>query len=301
MEKGLTTVEARDRVDAVLGKGHKLQFVELKEVPDDTVVFSSCGTGGGIQTLMKEKCTSFPRGRLTHQSRYKTDRVERIKDLIKQADREWCPLNTWSKLPDEGFPEEGVKRLTQLCGKEPYSHLQFEVAPGFVRELCDMAMKDKPFIDATAAGHRAAPEIAQNGMNLANVPCTPAVWTTMLGDLIVLEKTLCFQRMEELVEGISTYSGGSVRGLHAVKSSDLKKAAFGGAESLTMKVGKAIRGATKSGKEPVPSILKALGPIGYKLFEGEIFDYWQDDEYSFIWGKAKIKGTGAYAGHDMTI
>jgi len=288
-------------VDAVLDKGHKLQFVELKEVPDDAVVFSACGTGGGIQTSMKEKWTSFPRSRLTRQSRYNIDRSARIKDLIMQADREWCPLNTWSKIPDANFPEEGVKRLAQLVGQEPYSHIQFEVAPGFVRELCSMASKDKPFIDATVAGHRAAPEIAQNGLNLANVPCTPAVWTTMLGDLIVLEKTLCFQRMEELVEGISTYSGGSVRGLHAVKGSDLKNAAFPGTESLTMKVGKAIRGATKAGKEPVPAILKALGPIGYKLFEGEILDYWQDDEYSFIWGKAKIKGTGPYAGHDMAI
>jgi hypothetical protein len=123
----------------------------------------------------------------------------------------------------------------------------------------------------------------------------------MLGDLLVLERTLCFQRMEEIVEGISTYSGGTTSGVHAVRGSDLKKAAFPGAPSLTMKVGKAIRGAVKTGKSPVNAMLKALDPIGFKLFEGEIFDYWQDGKFSFIWGTAKIKGTGPYAGHDMKI
>ena len=293
--------EVKEMVSKVLDGGHKLKFVELGEIPDDKYVFSACGTGGGIQTPMKMKWTSFPRARLIRETKYPIDRDQRIKDQIIQADREWCPLNTWSKIPTSTFQEEGEKRLAQLIGQDSYSNIQFEVAPGFVRELCAMASKDKPFIDATVAGHRAAPEISQNGLNLENVPCTPAVFSTILGDIIVLEKTLCFQRMEELVEGISTYSGGSVRGLHAVKGKDLKKAAFPGAESLTMNVGHNVREAVKKGKSPIDAMLKTLGPIGYKLFEGEVFDYWQDDEYSFIWGTAKIKGTGAFKGHDMRI
>lgn len=129
----------------------------------------------------------------------------------------------------------------------------------------------------------------------------PTVFTTIWGDMLVLEETLCFQRMEEIVEGISTYSGGTARGVHAVRGSDLKKAAFPGTQSLTMKVGDAVRGAVKSKNSPVNAMLKALGPIGFKLFEGEIFDYWQEGKYSFIWGVSKIKGTGPYSGHDMKI
>lgn len=287
-------------VDSVLDEGHKLKLVELNEIPDDSFVFSACGTGGGVQSEMKNKWTSFPRQRLSREGRT-FDYAARLKDMIMQADKEWCPLNTWSEIPGPEFRASGANRLAELIGQEPYSQIQFEVAPGFVRLLSNLTRQGKPFIDATVAGHRAAPEIAQNGLNLANVPCTPAVYTTMLGDLLVLEKTLCFQRMEEIVEGISTYSGGSVSGLHAVKGSDLKKAAFPGPVSLTMKVGKAIRAALKTGKPPVDAMLKALGPLGFKLFEGEIFDYWQDDAYSFIWGIAKIKGTGPCLGHDMKI
>jgi DUF917 family protein len=248
---------------------------------------------------MKAKWARGSIGKLTRKSRYVSDYT--LTDMIMEADREWCPLNTWSEIPGPDFRNLGTKRLTELIGEEPYSEIQFEVAPQFFRLLCSLASEGKPFIDATVAGHRAAPEIGQNGLNLANVPCTPAVYTTSMGDLLVLEKTLCFQRMEEIVEGISTYSGGSTGGVHAVKGSDLKKAAFPGPVSLTMKVGKAIRGALKADKPPVDAMLGALGPIGYKLFEGKISGYWQDDAYSFKFGTAKIKGTGAYAGHDMRI
>lgn len=296
------SLEAAERlVDEVLDEGHKLKLVSLDEVPDDAVVFSACGTGGDLRSEMKDKWSAFPRQRLTRDFRRPLDRGARIRDMIMQADREWCPLNTWSKIPGPDFMGKAAERLAELVGQEPYSQIQFEVAPGFVRLLCSLAREDKPFIDATCAGHRAAPEIAQNGLNLENVPCTPAVFTTMFGDLLVLEETLCFQRMEEIVEGISTYSGGVTRGLHAVRGSDLKRAAFPGAVSLTMKVGKAIREALRTGKSPVDAMLDALGPIGFKLFEGEVFDYWQEGRYSFIWGVAKIKGTGPYAGHDMKI
>ena len=288
-------------VDEVLNGGHTLTLVSLDEVPNDAIIFSDCGTGGDIQAEMKEKWTAYPRQRITRDFRYPFSRETRLRDMILEADREWCPLNTWSKIPGPEFANAGAKRLTELVGQQPFSQIQFEVAPLFVRLLCSLAREDKPFIDATVAGHRAAPEISQNGLNLANVPCTPAVYTTMLGDLLVLEQTLCFQRMEEIVEGISTYSGGTTSGVHAVKGSDLKKAAFPGAVSLTMKVGRAIREALKNGTSTVDAMLGALEPIGFKLFEGEIFDYWQEGKFSFIWGTAKIKGTGAYTGHDMKI
>jgi DUF917 family protein len=288
-------------VDEVLAEGHELGLVSLEEVPDDTVVFSSCGTGGDVRPEMKEKWKAFPRQRRTRDMRHPIDRQARIREMIMQADREWCHLNTWSELPGPDFRGAAARRLAELVGRESYSHIQFEVAPEFARLLCGLAREGKPLIDATVAGHRAAPEIAQNGLNLANVPCTPAVFATILGDLLVLEKTLCFQRMEEIVEGISTYSGGVTTGIHAVKGSDLKKAAFPGTPSLTMKVGRAIRAALRAEVSPVDAMLEALGPIGFKLFEGEVFDYWQEGKYSFIWGVAKIKGTGAYDGHDMKI
>jgi hypothetical protein len=293
-------------VDQVLEAGKKIRLITLEEVPNDAIIFSHVGTGGGVQSKMKEKWLFWSRARLQRDMKYPIDQTELIRENIRQADREWCPLNTWSELPGPDNPvgtgsEAGEKRLTELAGGKPYTELHFEVSPGFARLVCNHAMVDRPYIDATAAGSRAAPEIGQNCFNLGNVVPTPAVFTTAMGDLVVVEKVLCFQRLEEILEGISTYSGATTRGIHHVSVSDLKKYAFPGVESLVMRVGKGVRSALKAGKPPVDATMKALGNRGFKLFEGEILNYWQDDAYSFIWGMARIRGTGNYKGHDMRI
>lgn len=293
-------------VDRVHDAGKKIKLIELDEVPDDAIIFSHVGTGGGVQSEMKEKWYFRSRGRLQRDMKYPIDSTEILRELIKQADREWCPLNTWSELPSPDSPVGtgtalGEKRLAELAGEDPLTELHFEVSPGFARLVCNHAMADRPYIDATAVGIRAAPEIGQNCFNLGNVNPTPAVFGTAMGDLVVVEKVLCFQRLEEILEGISTYSGGGTRGIHHVSVSDLKKYALPGVESQVMKVGKEIRGALKAGKPPVDAMLKALGPRGFKLFEGEILNYWQDDKYGFIWGMARIRGTGDDKGHDMRI
>jgi hypothetical protein len=293
-------------VDNVHDAGKKIKIIELGEVPDDAIIFSHVGTGGGVRSEMKEKWFFWSRARRQRDPKYSMDRAKVMREIIKHADREWCPLNTWSKLPGQDNSigtgtEKGEKRLAELAGGDPLTELHFEVSPGFARLVCKHAMVDRPYIDATAAGSRAAPEIGQNCFNLGNVKPTPAVFGTTLGDLIVVEDILCFQRLEEILEGISTYSGASTRGIHQVSVQDMKKYAFPGVESLVMKVGKQVREAKKKGKSTVDATLNSLGDRGFKLFEGQIMNYWQDDKYGFIWGMAKILGTGDYEGHDLKI
>ena len=72
-------------VDEVLAEGHELRLVSLEEVPDDAVVFSSCGTGGDVRSEMKDEWKTFPRQRLTRDMRHPIDRQARIRDLIMQA------------------------------------------------------------------------------------------------------------------------------------------------------------------------------------------------------------------------
>lgn len=293
-------------VDRVHDAGKEIRLIELDEVPDDAIVFSHVGTGGGVRPEQKEKWFFWSRARLQRDPRYSIDRGRVMKELIMQADREWCPLNTWSKIPEPGSPvgtgtEKGEKRLAELAGGEPLTELHFEVSPGFARLVCSHAMADRPYIDATVSGTRAAPEVGQNSLNLGNVNPCPAVFGTTMGDLVVVEDVLCFQRLEEILEGISTYSGASTRGIHQVSVQDLKKHAFPGVESLVMKVGRKVREAREKGKSTVEASLDALGGRGFKLFEGQIMNYWQEDKYGFIWGMARILGTGNYEGHDLRI
>jgi len=293
-------------VDRVHDAGHKIKLIDLDEVPDDKIIFSHIGTGGGITSEMKEKWFFWSRARRQRDPKYSMDRMKVMREIIKHADREWCPLNTWSELPGQDNAigtgtEKGEKRLAEFAGGDPLTELHFEVSPGFARLVCNHAMVDRPYIDATAAGSRAAPEISQNCFNFGNVKPTPAVFGTTMGDLVVVEDVLCFQRLEEILEGISTFSGASTRGIHQVSVQDMKKYAFPGVESLVMKVGKQVQEAKKKDKSTVDATLNALGNRGFKLFEGQIMNYWQDDKYGFIWGMAKILGTGDYEGHDLKI
>jgi len=295
-----------EMVDGVHDAGHKIRLIDLDEVPDDEIIFSHLGTGGGVTSEMKEKWYLWSRARLQRDPKYSLDRGRLLREAIKFADREWCPLNIWSEIPGSDNPvgtgtEKGEKRLAELAGGNPLTELHFEISPGFARLVCNHAMADRPYIDATAAGSRAAPEIGQNCFNLGNVKPTPAVFGTNMGDLIVVEDVLCFQRLEEILEGISTYSGASTRGIHHISVPDMKKNAFPGVESLVMNVGENVREAKKKGKSTVDATLDTLGGRGFKLFEGQIMNYWQDDKYGFIWGMARILGTGDYEGHDLKI
>jgi len=282
--------------DDAVAKGAKPELIDLSEVPDDAIVTSVVGTGGGVQTEMKMRWGSGG-GRLTRDSPYPPD-PETLKDRIMENDATFCPLNSWSEIPRPDFRSLAQKKLMELLGIDKiFSNLFFEISPGVTRSLCNMPLEGMKAIDATCAGYRAAPEISQTGLNLANVKCTPAVVATSWGDLLVFDKVLCFQRAEELVEGIALYSGGSAGGPFAVSGVEAKKGAIPGCISFTIDVGKAILKARESGDDITEAILDASKGRAYKLFEGKITRFWKDDAFTFIWGEAHFKGTGKYAGH----
>jgi len=281
--------------DDAVANGAKPELVDLKEVPDDAFVTSTVGTGGGVSSEMKMRWGARG-GRLQRDPKYPRD-PEALKHKIMENDTSFAPLNTWSKIPDPGFSGKALERLMEIKGIDKiYSSLFFEITPMASRRLCTMSLDGMKAIDATCAGYRAAPEISQTGLNLANVKPTPAVLTTRWGDLLVLEEALNFQRAEELIEGISTYSGGNAGGPFALTGKEAKEGAIPGCISFTIDIGKAILEAKESGDDVVEAILEASNGRAYKLFEGKIGEYWQDPKYSFIWGEAKLKGTGEYEG-----
>jgi hypothetical protein len=293
---GASLESAGKMYDEAVEKGAKLELISLSEVPDDAIVTSTVGTGGGVQTEMKMRWGSGG-GRLTRDSPYPAD-PDAIKDRIMENDTTFCPLNTWSEIPGPGFRSLAQKKLMEILGiNKILSSLFFEVSPGNTRGLCTMSLEGMKAIDATCAGYRAAPEISQTGLNLANVKCTPAVVATSWGDLLVFDKVLNFQRAEDLVEGVALYSGGSAGGPFALTGKEAKKGAIPGPISFTIDIGKAILKASESGDDIVEAFLDASKGRAYKLFEGKITRFWKDDAFTFIWGESHFKGTGEYAGH----
>lgn len=195
-----------------------------------------------------------------------------------------------------------MKRLKELIGgKEIFSSLLAEIMGMTIRMLVGYANKGWPIIDAAGCGHRAVPECSISSLNIHDVPVSPAVITTTWGDLLVLEKTLNWQRTEEILDGISTYSSGYAGGLMAIDGKLVKEAALPGTISFTIQIGKAIRSALASGSDPIEAMINASDDSAYRAFEGEITAHMLDQKYGFIRGYSLIKGTGLWEGHHLRI
>ncbi|RLI32227.1 hypothetical protein DRO56_03885 [Candidatus Bathyarchaeota archaeon] len=291
-------------VDDALDQGKEFKLVTLEEIPDDVVVLSGIGTGGGIRVEQKLRWMNLPGFFAASGGVLRTgfDGLTFIHDQIKLKDKTFAPLNSWSELPGPDWAEAGLKRLKEIIGdKKIFSQLLGEINQMIIRSLIRYPDRGWPIIDAAGAGHRAVPECSITSLNIHDVPVCPAVITTSWGDLLVLEKTLSWQRAEEIVEGISTYSGGTAGGPLAVEGKVMKKAAIPGAMSFTIKIGKAINKAVESGDDPIEAMIKASDGWAYKVFEGKVTALLFEEKYGFIWGYSLLKGTGEWEGHHLKI
>ncbi|MCD6264228.1 DUF917 domain-containing protein [Candidatus Bathyarchaeota archaeon] len=291
-------------VDDALDQGKEFKLVTLEEIPDDVVVLSGIGTGGGIRVEQKLRWMNLPGFFAASGGVLRTgfDSLTFIHDQIKLKDKTFAPLNSWSELPGPDWAEAGLKRLKEIIGdKKIFSQLLGEINQMIIRSLIRYPDRGWPIIDATGAGHRAVPECSITSLNIHDVPVCPAVITTSWGDLLVLEKTLSWQRAEEIVEGISTYSGGTAGGPLAVEGKVMKKAAIPGAMSFTIKIGKAINKAVESGDDPIEAMIEASDGWAYKVFEGKVTALLFEEKYGFIWGYSLLKGTGEWEGYHLKI
>ena len=292
-------------VGKAIAQGKEFKLVSLEEIPNDSIILSQLSTGGGIRTEQRLRWMNSPgcfaaSGGVLRTGEF--DRMAFIHDQIKLKDKTFAPLNSWSELPGPDWADFGLKRLKQLIGeKEIFSSLISEINQMLIRTLVVYPDKGWPIIDATACGHRAVPECTISSLNIHDVPICPAVITTFWGDLLVLEKTLSWQRADEIIEGISTYSGGNAGGPLAVEGKLVKKAAIPGAISFTIRIGKAIRRAVESGDDTIEAMINASDGWAYRAFEGEITTLLFEQRYGFIWGYSLLKGTGDWKGHHLKI
>ncbi|MBA7485805.1 hypothetical protein ES707_21356 [subsurface metagenome] len=291
-------------VDEALAQGKEFKLITLEEIPDDAVVLSGILTGGGTRMEQKLRWMNQPGFYAASGGVLRTgfDSMTFIHDQIKLKDKTFAPLNSWSELPGPEWADAGLKRLNELIsGKKVLSSLIGEINQMLIRHLVGYPDKGWPIIDATASGHRAVPECSITSLNIHDVPVCPAVITTGWGDLLVLEKTLSWQRAEEIIEGISTYSGGNAGGPLAVEGRVMKKAAIPGGISFTIKIGKAIARAVESGDDPIEAMINASDGWAYKVFEGKIEALLLEPKYGFLYGYSLLKGTGDWASHHLKI
>ncbi len=283
-------------VDPILEKGITPTLVDPASLEDDATIYMACGAGGGVRRADKERYPLPGRGAWGrpgfNPTAWATDRLREMDNLY--------PVGGWADLDNpETLRDEALDRMQELVGAPPEGFLPFEVSPNNFRQLLNVNQRGVPLVDADTAGFRAVPEISMSSLAVHDVPPAPAVFSSMWGDLMVLEKVVSWQRTEDINRHLAIVSGGGVTGYVALKGKDVRKHTFNGTLSRSRALGRTIREACDQGKDPANAAANATG--GHVIFRGTIIGRYNEDHTAFIWGTELISGTGQWAGKTLKI
>ncbi|HUY99519.1 MAG TPA: DUF917 domain-containing protein [Thermomicrobiaceae bacterium] len=290
----------REQFDATVGprlaQGDQPRLIDAADLPDDELVYLSAGVGGGVRREEKERWLANPGWGA--RSRPGFDQTAWINARLDELE-ELYPSCSWSERPGPDWHAVAEDRLRAALGRESFAYMPFEIGPRVYTTVLDAASKGKPTVDADLAGYRAVPEVSMASLNVHQARIGPVVLATAWGDLVVLEKVLNWQRLEDLSRHVAVSCGGGVGGMMAFPGAVVRAGAVAGTISKAMHVGRAIREATAAGRDPVAAAAEAAG--GHVLFRGRVLAQLNEDKGSFIWGDERLEGTGDYAGHTFRV
>lgn len=283
-------------VDSVYSKGLTPRLIDASDVHDDQIVFMRTGASGGVCREVKERYMAYPDYETYWHHGF--DSTEWVHSQLKRMERLY-PLPHWAERPTQEWAEAAEKRLVQLVGQLPLAYVPFEIGAHDLHLICSTTLKGKPVVDADVAGHRATPEFSLAVLNIVEAPIGPVVLTTVWGDIVVYERLLSWQRLEDLNRHIAISCGGAVMGMMAVSGMHIKQGTVAGSISKAMRIGRAIRVALEEQKDPVRAAVQASE--GYLLFLGLISGFSFEEKGGFVWGETRVDGTEKFRNHTFDV
>ncbi|MGI8553493.1 MAG: DUF917 domain-containing protein [Dehalococcoidia bacterium] len=293
---GPTRAQFESVVRPALARGLQPALIDAADVPEDALVYMAAGVGGGVRREEKEHNLANPGWEARWSPGY--DQNTWIQHQLDELD-ELYPTSSWSERPDGNFRSRAEQRLQELVGKESYGYMPFEIGPNVYSTLLDAAAKGKPVVDCDTAGYRAVPEVSLCSFNIHEVAPGPVTLATAWGDIMVIEKVLNWQRLEDISRHVAVSCGGGVGGMAAIPGGVVARTAVIGTISKAMQVGRAMREAIDRGVDPVSAGADAAG--GRVLFRGRVLVRLNEDKGAFIWGDERLEGSGEFADHTFKI
>lgn len=282
-------------VDPYFAQGVQPRLLDASELDDDATVFMNVGAGGGVTRAARERYLSSG---MAGWWRKDINPSQWIRDRLQEYDNLY-PMGDWASAPDETWNDLVYGRMTELHGSPADAHLVFEIGPNVFRSMLDAALQGVPLVDADIAGYRAVPEVSLCSFNIHGVPAQPVLFASAWGDIIILERVVSWQRMEDIGRHLAVVSGGGVRGLMAFDGATARDKSFTGTVSKALEVGRAIRAARERGEDVAQAVANATH--GHVLFRGAVLARLNENHTAFIWGTERILGTGEWAGQTFKI
>ncbi len=280
-------------VDPVLAGGATPTLVDPAELSSDEIVYMRSGAGGGVTRRDRER---YLVPGIETWWRDDIDPKRWIEDRLSEMEYLY-PVGPWSP-PPAGWEEALIARAGEMHGP-PDAYMAFEVGPNTFSQALSTAAAGLPLVDADAAGHRAVPEASLLSFNVHGVSPEPVVYGSAWGDVIVVERVISWQRLEDIARHLAIASGRSVRGFIAMDGDTVARNACKGSISKAIAIGNAVRSARESGDGVVSAIASAAG--GRLLYEGIIVTRVNENRGAFIWGTVHLTGAGRWKGTSYRI
>lgn len=189
--------------------------------------------------------------------------------------------------------------LEGKLGKRVSATVATEIGGGNTAASIAIAAKqDIPTVDGDLMG-RAGPELHQSTTHIFGASMAPAAIASETGNEILVERYASIDDYEAIARYASVVSGGHVAVVDSpLKTETAQKCVVKGTLTKCIELGRVRRETIAAGKDPVEEISRTLDN-GSVIFEGEVLEYsWKDDR-GFLFGDAKVKGSGKYSGKTL--
>lgn len=246
----------------------KIEIIDVDELDDDATV-----------------CTCFYMGSIAPHTPEVQEKMKKMGYIDVEVER---------VLP------EAVKRLEKYIGKEIDAIVAIELGGINTPAPIDAAVRlGKKIINGDYAG-RAIPEIVQTTPSLAGKNVCPMTSVDEWGNVVYIDKVKNHLCAEAMGKAISTVAFGLVgQTAFVMTGKEMKEIIIEGTITESLAVGKVLREAAESGKDPAKKVADLLN--GWILFKGKVVEkVWEDKEGYFL-GTNTINGTDDFSGHEFKI
>jgi len=245
-------------------EGCRFRLVAVEEVPEDAVVACPYGVGGGVREEVRRRFSALPR------------------------------------LSRGEVASLGVEALEGALGRRLYGFVAGELGAGNTFLAMYMAaLTGRYIVDGDAVG-RSVPEVGHSTFNICGVGITPYVVVSPFGDVMIVTRVLDDSRAEDIDRYMAVASGGGVTVIdHPLEGRSLKGSIVEGTISKGVEVGRALREAGESGRDPLEAVEEAAG--GRLIFQGVVESFQREGRGGFLWGETLLRGVGDYAHRRMRI
>jgi len=194
---------------------------------------------------------------------------------------------------------KGVKKLEEYLKREIFSVAPFEMG-GYNTAVPVMVslLSGMPVLNGDPVG-RAVPEVEMQTFALYNIPPVPSTIYDVWGNNIIVTEVTGYEALEKIARAMAEIGGAAAYVGGPVKGKMIKKAIISGTVLKAVEIGKSIRKARESNKDPIEAIIKVTD--GAKIFEGIVNKFEWEDKGGFMYGNIYIEGKGEYHGDTLRI